>query len=78
VVKSVQDGVHHDTSGPVEAMPLVLHVDGEDPSFSALRCCWRLGDESAAIRLQQLLYLKISIRHLPSPSESFLAIRTLL
>ena len=29
VVKSVQDGVHHDTSGPVEAMPLALHVDGK-------------------------------------------------
>jgi len=28
VVKSVQDGVHHHTTGPVEAMPLALQVDG--------------------------------------------------
>jgi hypothetical protein len=29
VVKSVQDGVHHQTTGSVEAMPLALQVDGQ-------------------------------------------------
>ena len=29
MVKSIQDGVHHHTIGPVEAMPLALQVDGQ-------------------------------------------------
>jgi hypothetical protein len=29
VVKSVQDRVHHHTTGPVEAMSLALQVDGQ-------------------------------------------------
>ena len=28
MVKSVQDGVRHDAAGPVEAMPLTLHLHG--------------------------------------------------
>jgi hypothetical protein len=28
VVKAVQEGVRHDAAGPVEAMPLALHLAG--------------------------------------------------
>jgi hypothetical protein len=32
MVKSVQDGVRHDAAGPVEAMPLALHLHGAMPA----------------------------------------------
>jgi hypothetical protein len=31
-VKSVQDGVHHHAAGPIEAMPLALHLHRAVPA----------------------------------------------
>jgi hypothetical protein len=39
VVKSVQDGVRHHAAGPVEAMPLALHLCGAEQESRVLTMC---------------------------------------
>jgi hypothetical protein len=39
VVKSVQDGVHHHAAGPVEAMPLALHLRVAMPARNGKAGC---------------------------------------
>jgi hypothetical protein len=39
MVKPVQDGVRHHTAGPVEAMPLALHLHGGNAEVRVLTMC---------------------------------------